>query len=183
MILKENKLNRKTNWCKILFIFLLSGGFFTGVYGQKYRTAAGIRIGTEFGITVQQLLWDKYTIEGILQKGFFDDIATASALFEVHQKILFRGFNFYVGGGPHYGLYTQDKGDRKNPLGVSVIGGIEMRFNRTNVSLDFKPAINLYGGDQVFNSQVALSLRYIFIKAKKKEQNWKFWEKWGNNKR
>jgi hypothetical protein len=153
--------------------------FCTHGYSQKYRTAAGIRIGTEFGVTVQQLLWDDYTLEGILQKGFFNNIATATVLFEKHQKILFRGFNFYVGAGPHYGFYTHDKGTNHNPVGISLIGGIEMRFNRTNVSLDFKPAVNLYGGDRVFDSQVALSLRYIIVKAKKKEQKWKFWEKWG----
>ncbi|HQW55717.1 MAG TPA: hypothetical protein PK076_06295 [Saprospiraceae bacterium] len=147
---------------------------------QKYRTAAGIRIGTEFGLTVQQLLWDEYTLEGIVQKGFFNDIATASVLFEKHQKILSKGFNFYIGAGPHYGFYTRDRGERKNPLGVTAIAGIEMRFERVVASFDFKPAINIVGGDRIFDTQTALSLRYVLIKAKKKEQKWKFWEKWGN---
>lgn len=153
------------------------------VQAQKYRTAAGIRIGTEFGITVQQLLWDEYTLEGIIQKGFFSRVATGTLLFEKHNKIFFKGLNFYFGAGPHYGFYTKNLEERKNPFGISLIGGIELRVKRLNLSFDLKPAVNIIGGDRIFDTQTALSLRYIIIKAKKKEQNWKFWEKWGKNKR
>lgn len=147
------------------------------LFGQKYRTAAGLRIGTELGLTVQQLMFENVTMEGIIQKGLFSDIATVTVLGEVHQRIIFKGFNFYVGAGPHMGFYTKNKGDRHNPFGVTVIGGVEMRFNRLLLSYDLKPAINVYGGDRIFDTQTALSLRYILIKAKKEKFDWKFWEK------
>ena len=158
---------------------------------QKYTTAAGIRIGTEFGVTVQQTLWNKYTLEAIAQKGFFNDLTTVSALFEQHNKIFFKGLNFYFGGGPHAGFYgtkrTSFKGgetyERKNAYGVTVIGGLELKLKNVLISYDYKPAINVTGGDRFFDSQTGLSVRYIFIKAKKKEQKWKFWEKSGSKKK
>ncbi len=163
---------------RLLFAVLLYILVFTGAHAQKYRTAAGIRIGTEFGVTVQQLVLENSTLEGIIQKGFFNDQTTISVLFEQHQKLVFKGLNFYFGAGPHVGLYdAKDRNGRKNSVGVSAIGGLEMRFGRVLASFDYKPAINIVGGEHIFDSQSALSLRYIIVPAKKKEVNWKFWEK------
>jgi len=150
----------------------------SSVKAQKYRTAAGIRIGTEFGITIQQLILEHATLEGIIQKGFFNDQTSISVLFEHHQKMVFKGLNFYIGAGPHIGLYdADDRNGRKNAIGLSAIGGLEMRFGRVLASFDYKPAINFSGGDRIFDSQSSLSLRYIIVPAKKKEVKWKFWER------
>jgi hypothetical protein len=156
---------------------------------QKYRTAAGIRVGSGIGLSVQQYLWDKYTLEGIAQKNLFKSGTNLSILFESHNKILFKGLNFYLGAGPHFGFYgNQQSVDTKagetttptikNSVGLSAIGGLEMRFNRILLSYDYQPGINFTGGEHVFNSQTGVTVRYIFIKAKKKEKNWMFWKKW-----
>lgn len=158
----------------LIFLIILSA---SSIFGQKYTTAAGIRIGTELGITVQQFLWDRYTLEGIAQQGLFSDYASVSLLFENHNKIFFKGLNFYFGAGPHASFYTGNDNSKSNGYGITLIGGIEARFNRLLASIDYKPAINFTGGNKGFDSQVAISLRYIMIKAKKKEQKWKFWEK------
>lgn len=164
---------------RILLIIFLVTALAISSQAQKYRTAAGIRIGTEFGLTVQQLILENSTIEGIIQKGFFNDQTAITLLYEQHQKMVFKGLNFYIGAGPHVGIYDdKDRDGRKNSYGLSAIGGIEMRFGSLLASFDYKPAINFTGGERIFDSQTALSLRYIIIKAKKKEKNWKFWEKW-----
>jgi len=160
-----------------LSVLFFLGIAFLPLQAQKYRTAAGIRIGTEFGLTVQQLLLESSTLEGIIQKGFFNDQTSITLLYEQHQKMIFKGLNFYIGAGPHVGLYGKDRDGRKNSYGLSAIGGIEMRFGRLLASFDYKPAINFVGGERIFDSQTALSLRYIIVPAKKKEFNWKFWEK------
>ncbi|KXK17734.1 MAG: hypothetical protein UZ08_BCD001002248 [Candidatus Parvibacillus calidus] len=163
---------------RLLFAMLFFFLWLAAACGQKYRTAAGIRIGTEFGITVQQLILENSTLEGIIQKGFFNDQTTISVLFEQHQKLVFKGLNFYFGGGPHVGLYdANDRNGRKNSFGLSAIGGVEMRFGKVLASFDYKPAINFFGGEHIFDSQSAISLRYIIVPAKKKEAKWKFWEK------
>ena len=163
---------------RILSIIFLVVIMSFSVHAQKYRTAAGIRIGTEFGLTVQQLVLENTTIEGIIQKGFFNDQTSITVLYEQHQKMIFKGLNFYIGTGPHAGIYGKDRDGRKNSYGLTAIGGIEMRFGKLCASFDYKPAINFVGGEQIFDSQTAVSLRYIIIPAKKKEKNWKFWEKW-----
>ncbi len=163
---------------RILSIIFLITTLASGTHAQKYRTAAGIRIGTEFGLTVQQLILENSTLEGIIQKGFFNDQTSITLLYEQHQKLVFKGLNFYIGAGPHAGIYGKDRDGRKNSYGLTAIGGIEMRFDRLLFSFDYKPAINFTGGERIFDSQTAISLRYIIIPAKKKEKNWKFWEKW-----
>ncbi|MEO7310710.1 MAG: hypothetical protein ABIX01_09940 [Chitinophagaceae bacterium] len=167
---------------KSSLLFLIVFGTLS-LQAQKYTTAAGIRLGTGIGVTLQQSLWGNYTLEGIVQKGFFNDLTTISALFEQHHKIISRGTNFYIGAGPHIGVYNQSNKTTglKNPVGASFIGGLEMRFGKMLLSFDYKPSVNLTGGNGFFDSQAGVSLRYIFLKAQKKktnkDQKWKFWKK------
>lgn len=169
----------------IVGVFAILSGL--SLQAQKYTTAAGIRLGTGIGVTLQQSVGENKTIEGIVQKGFFNDLTSISLLYEQHHKLFSKALNFYVGAGPHIGLYgnSSSKGtDRKNALGASFIGGLELKFSKVLLSFDYKPAINLTGGDGFFDSQAGVSLRYIFIKAQKKkqekEQKWKFWKKKGD---
>jgi hypothetical protein len=146
---------------------------------QKYTTAAGIRLGSGIGITVQQSLWDKYTAEAIIQKGLLNNYTTVSALFEQHNGLFSRGTNFYIGAGPQIGVYKQrDNKDAvtEGVFGVSFIGGLEMKFGHTLLSFDYKPTINITGGS-FLESGAAVSLRYIFLKAQPKEHKWMFWKK------
>jgi len=72
---------------------------------------------------------------------------------------------------------------RANVFGISGIGGMEFKFGRTILSADIKPALNLSGGNSVLETQTGISLRYVFIKAPKKEHKWMFWKRKKNNKR
>lgn len=154
---------------------------FTGLssQAQKYTTAAGLRLGTGIGLTVQQSLWKNNTLEGIIQKGFFNDVTNISALFEQHHKIFSKGTNFYLGAGPQIGLYGNSikNAGVKNAFGATFIGGLELRLGKMLLSFDYKPSLNLVGGNGFLDSQAGASLRYIFIKAQKKEQKWMFWKK------
>ncbi len=146
---------------------------------QKYTTAAGVRLGTGIGITLQQSLGGNKTLEAIVQKGVFNDLTTVAVLLEQHHKIFSKGTNFYLGAGPHFGLYGNSikNAGIKNAVGASFIGGLEMRLGKMLLSFDYKPSLNLIGGNGFLDSQAGISLRYIFIKAQKKEQKWMFWKK------
>jgi len=166
----------------LLLLVTLTWGFC--LQAQKYTTAAGIRLGTGIGITVQQSIGDNKTIEAIVQKGVFNDLTSVSVLYEQHNKLFSKALNFYVGAGPHIGLYNKNNPkniDRKNAFGASFIGGLEFKFNKMLLSFDYKPAINLTGGDGFLDSQAGVSLRYILVKAQSKKQQknqqWKFWKK------
>ncbi len=160
----------------------------TGAFAQRYNTALGIRLGTDWGITVQQRIAEHTTIEGIVQAGFKRSEAMVTLLAEQHFPFIGRRFNTYFGAGPHFGWRTDDPGSPefgesyKNPAGVSFIGGIELNLFRLNLSWDMKPAINLVGGVKSVYFQTGVSLRYIMIKFDKPKKrrkgfNWRFWEK------
>ena len=169
----------------LLFAILLPA---ISIFAQKYNTAAGIRIGSGIGISVQQRLWDNYTMEGIVQKNLFKDGTHVAALFEQHNKLLSKGLNFYIGAGPHFSFYNQEIDKEKsttqttpvsNAFGISAIGGIEMRLKNVVLSYDFQPGVNFHGGTNVFSTQTGLSARYILIKSKKANKKGKgdFWKK------
>jgi hypothetical protein len=164
---------------KILTILTILS-FCIQLNAQKYRTSAGARIGTRFGISVQQKILKSSTIEGIFQTnvGNKDDIML-TFLWEQHQKLIGKNLNFYYGGGLHKGWIVKKSAefDLQDPSGVSLVAGVEITFDRLNISLDYKPLLNVFSGEQFYESHSALTLRYVFIKAKKKKKDWKFWKK------
>jgi len=149
------------------------------LFSQKYTTAAGIRLGGGIGITVQQALWSHYTAEVQWQKGFTNNLTLFTALIEQHHGILSKGTNFYLGIGTHVGSYSTvgKVNGSANVFGISGIGGMEFKFGRTILSADIKPVLNLSGGNSVLETQTGISLRYVFIKAPKKEHHWMFWKR------
>jgi hypothetical protein len=143
---------------------------------QRYRTAAGVRLGSNFGISVQQKVFKYATIEGIFQAPLRNtDAAIITVLYEEHRKLIGKRLNFYYGAGVHKGWASNS--ENLNPSGISLIAGVEMSLDRLNLSMDYKPVLNTFSGDRFLESQSALTLRYIFIKQKKKKRNWKFWQK------
>lgn len=119
------------------------------------------------------------------QKSLTSGRTTITALIEQHNGILSKGTNFYLGIGPHMGNYgTVGKVNGSVTMfGISGIGGMEFKFGRTILSADIKPAINLFGGNSVLETRTGISLRYVFIKALKKEHKWMFWKRKKNEKR
>jgi hypothetical protein len=153
-------------------------------YAQSYNTAGGIRLGTDWGLTFQQRIAKKTTLEAVLQKGFVQDEILLTLLGEQHFPILSRRLNLYFGGGVHAGWSSAAfrSGGYKNPIGITGIGGLEFSIGRLNLSWDFKPVYNLVGGESEFYLHSGLSARYIFVKreAMKKwfeQGKWKFWKK------
>ena len=130
---------------------------------QKYRTAAGIRSdGTNYGVTIQQLILPKTTIEGLGM--FAPRERSATVLAERHFGILGPSLNYYFGAGGHYGR-NKDDGDF---WGFDGMVGVEYKiaFIPFVVSFDFKPTIE-YGSADWNRFPTAVSVRYIFLKKKK----------------
>ncbi len=174
------------------------------VFGQTYNTAAGLRMGSDWGFTFKQRLLKKVTLEGIVQSGFNREETLVTGLIERHYPLLSKRFNFYLGGGVHKGWNTATEPTYEDPFGITGIVGAEFTIARINLSYDFKPAVNLSGGEKNVYSQHGISIRYVLVKkklfdgnndrdkrkkqkakAKKKRQkqrakngsDWKFWER------
>ncbi len=166
---------------RLMLILICIGTFSLSLSAQKYRTAVGVRLGNSFGLTAQQKVFKDLTIEGILQTSLGNqDHGRVTVLLEQHQKILGRRLNVYFGAGIHQGWLANranEELDRRADSGITGVAGIEITLGRLNLSLDYKPIFNVFDGDRFYRGQSALSMRYVFVKAKKKKINWKFWKK------
>lgn len=181
----------------LLFALLLISQF---AFTQSYNTAGGIRLGSDWGLTVQQRVAKRTTIEGILQAGGKSDLTSLTVMAEQHMPIITKRLNIYFGGGLHKGWLNNNDTDIKNPIGAAFIGGAEFTLGRINLSWDLKPTLNLSGGERSFYTQSGISVRYVMVKRKselfdkkarakrkkkrqkakdkkdKKPFNWKIWE-------
>lgn len=174
--------------------FLLLVCFAKMLPAQSYITAGGLRLGTDWGLTFKQRVAEHVTVEGILQQSFQREEFMVTGLVARHYKVVLNGLNFYFGAGLHKGWNSQpvsmeNPNGVKDPFGISAIGGLELTLGRLNIAYDYKPAINIYGGDKGIYMQTGLSARYVFYsnrdlkqkqREKKREERRKklrFWEK------
>ncbi len=155
-----------------------------GLQAQKYVTAAGMRLGTDWGVTVQQKIARRLSVEAIAQSSLQRDEIMLTGLLEHHMPFLGRRFNLYLGAGVHKGWLGEDRAEDtptryEDPFGITFVGGLEFTIGRLNLSYDLKPAINLQGGTRNFYTQSGLSLRFVIISEKdvKKRQRRKKREK------
>ncbi|WP_400192568.1 hypothetical protein [Hymenobacter sp. B81] len=132
---------------------------------QKYRTAIGTRLGSNnYGLTIQQKVGEKVTIEGL---GLLREReVTGTVLAERHFPILGPSLNYYFGAGGHLGRHK----DYGTVGGFDALVGAEYKvaFIPIVLSFDFKPTYEL-NGDDWFRFPTAFSVRYVLIKEKKKE--------------
>lgn len=131
---------------------------------QKYRTAVGARLGVgNSGLTVQQRLGEKATLEGLAL--FRDREVTGTLLLERHYHILGPSLNYYFGVGGHVGGHE----DYGTVGGADALVGAEWKLPLVPfvVSFDFKPSLEL-NNDERMRFPTALSLRYVLIKEKKR---------------
>ncbi|WP_276498559.1 hypothetical protein [Pontibacter litorisediminis] len=156
---------------RLLLLMVLVGGLSVAAQAQKYRTAAGVRLESDrFGVSVQQKLHEKGTLEGIVQVGSREYSGTV--LYEWHRPILGKRFNYYLGAGGHIGN-LKDSGVY---TGVDGILGIEYKVNGLPflLSADVKPAVHINHDDWVHLSS-GVSIRYVIVKEKKeKKRLWPF---------
>jgi hypothetical protein len=134
---------------------------------QHYKTATGVRLGGGIGLTVQQYIGEKKTIEGIFSVRNSGDAPTndLTLLVRRHFNLLTRRFNVYCGAGPHAFFLQKPQDKYENMYGVSFIGGGEFTMRRWNFSVDLKPAFSFSRGENqaLVVAPIALSARYIFV--------------------
>ena len=146
-----------------LLLILLGAGLTQPAAAQKYRTAAGLRLGSPYGITVQQAVAQRLTLEGIA--GLASREVSGTVLAEYHFGVLGRSLNYYLGTGGHLGS-NKDTGRFG---GFDAIVGIEYKiaFLPLVLSYDFKPSVEINSNDWA-RFPTALSIRYVFLKQRNK---------------
>ncbi len=167
---------------KLIYILLIICAIpFSNLFAQGYNTALGVRLGNgddyrSGGITLQQRIFNKFTIEGIAQTDFTHN-HTFHAMIQMHQNIITRNLNFYFGAGIMGGVEENNivstlNGNKitttiydNKTFGADLIAGLELTISRFNISIDYKPNFNFTGRDNWYQGQIGLSVRAIVFKA------------------
>lgn len=102
----------------ISFVIFIMLCFSSIGIAQSYTTAGGIRLGTEWGATLQQRILKRVTLEGILQQGIIKEEFVITGLVERHYPLISKRFNVYLGGGLHKGWTTNPEATYDNPWGL-----------------------------------------------------------------
>ena len=154
------------------FLFCLTLGlilfFQTETKAQEYRNAIGGRFGVSNGITFKTFLNDTQALDFILN---FRSTNNYSAfrlvgLYEVHAPVSdLKGLNWFYGGGGSLGS-VRNKVSDNDEFAVSLDGvlGLDYKFTDApiNLSLDWKPAINISPRTEFDGEGLGLSLRFTF---------------------
>jgi hypothetical protein len=127
-----------------------------------YKKAIGIRLGPNSpaissGFTAKYFLNEKHAIEGIV--GVTNGVGVCG-LFEWHHPIAsVENLQWFVGAGGFLGYR-----DSKTLLGVAGIGGLDYKFPDIplNISIDWKPELNLINDVGYDGAGVGLSARFTF---------------------
>jgi hypothetical protein len=136
---------------------------------QDYRTGAGARLGTPFGVSLKHFIGEQSALEGIAAIRFGG--INLTGLYQYHFDIdAVERLRWYVGGGAHLGFYNHILYGNFSQTGVtSVIGidgiiGIEYAFEDIPIvaALDWKPAFDIVGGPLFIPTEVAITIRYTF---------------------
>jgi hypothetical protein len=176
------------NMRKILYVAIIFALPHFQVLGQSYGTTLGLRFGNNLdhrtmGLTAQHRIVKGLTIEGIVQSDFNNN-TTVHALVEKHHRLISKRFNYYYGTGISLG--TEESTHRipatreiittygNATIGMDLIFGVEITLLKANISIDYKPNINLVGRNPWYSGQVGISARTVLIKGstqnKKKRQ-------------
>ena len=140
--------------------------FTSTLSAQSYKSAFGIRLGYENGLTLKHFMAPSSAAEFLLSVSPRHFHLTG--MYEYQQPVPDApGLDWYVGIGAHIGSIYHDRDRYKSAflIGADLIGGLEYTFPRAPfcLSLDWKPAFNFSNDyNDYWYSGFALSLRYTF---------------------
>lgn len=168
-----------------LLLFLTLSICQSVVFAQSYGTSLGLRFGNQqdfrtVGLSAKHRIEKGWTLEGIVQSDFNYN-TTFHALIERHERLISKRFNYYYGTGISLG---QEASTLKDPstkeiistygnktLGLDLIFGIELTLLKANISIDYKPNINLIGRNPWYAGQVGISARSVLVKGSTQNKN------------
>lgn len=135
----------------------------------QYKLGIGARLNYGYGLSVKYKMNKKEAFEGIVYSRWRG--LNFTGLYEIHKPAFETpNWQFYYGVGGHVGVW-RDGGRYGNPwfdsynsstvVGVDGILGLEYTFREIplNLSLDWKPAINLIGYQGAWLDDVAVTAR------------------------
>jgi hypothetical protein len=143
-----------------IFFLILSQSLSAQENTSTYKTAIGIRLGPSVpaiksGITVKHFMNDN-AIEGIVSFG--NGIAICG-LYEIHKPLATDNLKWFTGFGAYAGFTSNTSN-----IGAAGIVGLDYKFDALplNISLDWKPELNIITRVGFEASTVGFSARFTF---------------------
>jgi hypothetical protein len=158
---------------KVLLTFLLTAGIFsvTALQAQDYRTALGVRLSSAApmvnnSVSIKQFITETTAIEGLLS---FGDPLAIGALVEFHKPLASAGLSWFYGAGGYVGFVktlnnTTQKTSTDPNFGAQGVVGLDYKFTNIplNLSLDWKPELNIVTDINFEPAAVAFTARFTF---------------------
>jgi len=146
----------------VCLVLLTFSGLYDHVSAQDYKLAMGLRLSTSpptlsNSVSIKYFLDETNAVEGLIGWGTRFGIG---ALYERHQLIgATPSLNWFYGGGGYVGFQ-----DGKTWLGPTGIVGMDYKFPNApvNLSLDWKPELDILPDINFVPGAFAVSIRYTF---------------------
>lgn len=148
----------------VLMLSLCSSAF-----AQSYITAAGLRMGGSWGVSIQQRVFERITGELNWAQSPGNPGNTFFLIGKIHNSLFTKSANFFWGGGIHrYKTFDNDLVVRSK--GITGTVGAELTLGRINLSWDYRMMFDRGTLSLPFSSETAISLRYVLIKKLTRKQ-------------
>ena len=144
-------------------ILLFSLVLASTLQAQDYKTALGVRLSNDQAmvnnsISLKHFLNDRTALEILLS---FSDPVAVGALIALHKPFSgAEGLKWYYGGGPYFRFGTNTN------FGAHGVLGLDYKFTNIplNLSLDWKPELNIVTDINFEPSAVGFTVRFTFGK-------------------
>lgn len=158
---------------KIISISLIVAilAFTNTVSAQAYKTGIGVRLSSaqamvNNSITLKHFLNERSAIEALFS---FGDPLSLGALYEIHKPFSTEGLQWFYGGGGYVGFVksynvNKLKNETDVNLGAQGVVGLDYKFANLplNISLDWKPELNLVSDINFEPAAIGFSARFTF---------------------
>ncbi|MFN4313499.1 MAG: hypothetical protein ACK4E0_04330 [Chitinophagaceae bacterium] len=136
-----------------------------------YRTALGVRVSSSpamvsNSITLKHFISETAAIEALFS---FGDPLAIGALYEIHKPLSAEGLRWFYGGGAYLGFVktynpVKDRNETDPNFGAQGVLGLDYKFSNApiNLSVDWKPELNLVSDINFEPAAVGFSVRFTF---------------------
>ena len=153
----------------LLFLFPLFLFGTSQLAAQDYKTALGLRLSSRGpavnnSVSIKHFLNPKLAIEGLFT---FDNKAAIGALLEVHNDMSTDGLKWFYGAGAYLGFDSDKTHADRALMGAQGIVGLDYKFANLplNLTLDWKPELNIIDNINFEPAAVGFSIRFTFGKS------------------
>jgi hypothetical protein len=134
----------------------------TTSFSQDYKSALGVRLSSAApvvnnAVSFKYFIDETYALEGLLS---FGDPVAIGAMLQIHKPLNnVNGLKWYYGGGAYIGFPS-----KSISVGGMGVVGLDYKFDNIplNLSLDWKPELNIVPNITFEAAAIAVSARFTF---------------------